>query len=433
MSILKALTNNQLLNRLHDLIQRDQVLETELIAHLGEVDARRLYLGQACPSMFHYCVHLLHFAEGVAYKRIAVARAARQFPDLLAALEGGELHLTGASLIAPHLGGGEVEEWLAIARHATAREIRQRIADRKPRPDLKTSVRRSRLAVKPDDPTAARKRVVALEAIAASAVAVAADVATNGDAAVGAAANPNAAANPPTLRPAHATAISSSTPPSQPVRSATPGLIRTPSSTRTKARSEPLGAERYCIRFVADQAVYEQLEELRSLMRHSIPDGDLAKILARAVGVLLEQVRKQKIGACASPRLARSPQASKPSPATAPDGAAPKAGDPSRHIPLAIRRAVWARDAGRCCYRSREGRQCGSQAYLEFHHQLPWARRREHELSNISLRCRAHNQYEAELAFGAPHRTPFRNRAPACTAAKGPIPESLEVPGSNWI
>ena len=25
--------------------------------------------------MFHYCVHLLHFTEGVAYKRIAVAWA----------------------------------------------------------------------------------------------------------------------------------------------------------------------------------------------------------------------------------------------------------------------------------------------------------------------------------------------------------------------
>jgi hypothetical protein len=152
-------------------------------------------------------------------------------------------------------------------------------------------------------------------------------------------------------------------------------------------------------------------------MRHSIPDGDVGKILARAVGVLLEQVRKQKIGACASPRLAPSPEASKPSPSTAPDGAASMTENPSRHIPVAIRRAVWARDAGRCGYRSREGRQCGSQAYLEFHHQLPWARCREHRLSNISLRCRAHNQYEAELAFGAQHRTRFRNEAPACAAA----------------
>ncbi len=76
MSSLKSLSHDQLLTRLRDLIQRDHSLEAELIAHLGEVDVRRLYLGQACPSMFHYCVHVLHFAEGVAYKRIAVARAA---------------------------------------------------------------------------------------------------------------------------------------------------------------------------------------------------------------------------------------------------------------------------------------------------------------------------------------------------------------------
>ena len=82
--------------------------------------------------MFHYCVHVLHFAEGVAYKRIAVARAAREFPELLAALEQGDLHLTAASLLAPHLNRACAEEWLAAAGHKTAREIKQWIADRKP-------------------------------------------------------------------------------------------------------------------------------------------------------------------------------------------------------------------------------------------------------------------------------------------------------------
>ena len=118
--VLEGLSNDQLLMHLQNLIQRDHNLEAELVAHLGEVDARRLYLEQACSSMFHYCVHVLHFAEAVAYKRIAVARAARKFPALLAALENGDLHLTGASLIAPHLEDGGAAEWLAIARHATA-------------------------------------------------------------------------------------------------------------------------------------------------------------------------------------------------------------------------------------------------------------------------------------------------------------------------
>ncbi len=225
MSLLKALTDHQLLKRLHDLTRRDQALEAELIANLGEVDARRLYLEQACPSMFHYCVHRLHFAEGVAYKRIAVARAARQFPELLAALESGEFHLTAASLIAPHLGDGSAAEWPAIARHATAQQIKQRIADRKPRADVKTSVRRSRLAAKPDDPTAAAER--AATGVAAAAVDEAA----------------------PTPRPAATTAISAATLPSQPLQrpapTPTPMRAPAPAPTRTKARCEPLGAERY--------------------------------------------------------------------------------------------------------------------------------------------------------------------------------------------
>ena len=82
MSSLKGVSHARLLTRLRDLVVRDHVHEAELIAHLAEVDARRLYLEQACSSMFDYCVRVLHFAEGVAYKRIAVARAAREFPEL---------------------------------------------------------------------------------------------------------------------------------------------------------------------------------------------------------------------------------------------------------------------------------------------------------------------------------------------------------------
>ncbi len=151
MSALQGLSHDQLLLQLRDLIQRDHTLEAELVAHLAEVDARRLYLEQACPSMFHYCVHVLHFAEGVAYKRISVARATREFPTLLVALEQGDLHLTAASLLAPHLTRECAAEWLAAACHKTAREIKQWIADRKPKADVKTSVRRAPAARRTTD------------------------------------------------------------------------------------------------------------------------------------------------------------------------------------------------------------------------------------------------------------------------------------------
>src|SRR5262249_38790030 len=50
-----------------------------------------------------------------------------------------------------------------------------------------------------------------------------------------------------------------------------------------RPRTEPLGAERYRVQFTADRETHAQLEELRALMRHQVPDGDVGKILARAV------------------------------------------------------------------------------------------------------------------------------------------------------
>ena len=48
-----------------------------------EIDTRRLYLGEGCPSMFSYCTQVLHLAEGAAYNRIEAARAARSYPLIL--------------------------------------------------------------------------------------------------------------------------------------------------------------------------------------------------------------------------------------------------------------------------------------------------------------------------------------------------------------
>jgi hypothetical protein len=57
----------------------------QLIAHLAEMDARRLYLGEGCSSLFTYCTQVLHLSEHAAYGRIEAARAARKFPAILEA------------------------------------------------------------------------------------------------------------------------------------------------------------------------------------------------------------------------------------------------------------------------------------------------------------------------------------------------------------
>ncbi len=87
---LEGLANRELLAATWALLRRGRVVEAELLHHLGEVDVRRLYLEEACSSMFVYCVRVLHFSEAAAYKRIRAARAARKYPELLAALRRGD-------------------------------------------------------------------------------------------------------------------------------------------------------------------------------------------------------------------------------------------------------------------------------------------------------------------------------------------------------
>jgi 5-methylcytosine-specific restriction endonuclease McrA len=71
----------------------------------------------------------------------------------------------------------------------------------------------------------------------------------------------------------------------------------------------------------------------------------------------------------------------------------------SRHIPAAVKRAVWVRDGGRCAFKGTRGR-CTETGRLEFHHIVPYARGGPADVDNIQLRCAAHNAYEAELDFG---------------------------------
>ena len=63
--------------------------EADLVAHIGEVDERRLFAREASPSMFEYCRRVLGLRENEAYLRITVARAVREHPGLLSMLRDG--------------------------------------------------------------------------------------------------------------------------------------------------------------------------------------------------------------------------------------------------------------------------------------------------------------------------------------------------------
>lgn len=92
-------------------MKQSRGVEADVVAHIGEVELRRLYAQEACSSMFEYCRRVLGLRENEAYLRITVARAARELPELLPMLRDGRLHLSGIARLAPHLTRQKAEKF----------------------------------------------------------------------------------------------------------------------------------------------------------------------------------------------------------------------------------------------------------------------------------------------------------------------------------
>jgi hypothetical protein len=167
-----------------------------------------------------------------------------------------------------------------------------------------------------------------------------------------------------------------------------------------RPKLQPLAADRYGIQFTADRETYDLLGYAQALLGHGLPSGDLAQVFKRALKVLVCQLEKRKFAASSRSR-----------PRTQRRSASP------RHIPAAVKRAVRERDQDQCTFRSESGKRCPARTRLEFDHIEPVARGGVATVDGMRLRCRAHNQYAAECAFGAGFMARKREEARAAAAA----------------
>ncbi|HEY6103305.1 MAG TPA: hypothetical protein VI007_08805 [bacterium] len=184
---------------------------------------------------------------------------------------------------------------------------------------------------------------------------------------------------------------------------------------------EPLGGRRYRVQFTAAAETCDKLRLAQDLLRHQMPDGDVAAIIDRALTLLVESLARRKFAATERTR-------DRTSVAPADDGAKSLARG-SRHIPAEVKRGVWLRDGGRCAFIAHSGRRCNARGFLEFHHKKPYAAGGEATVENVELRCRAHNRYEAGLYFGPEQQNVGATGRAAVSAAalRGP---TATTPGS---
>jgi hypothetical protein len=325
-----------------------------LIAHLAEFEARRLHLAAGFRSLLLYCTQVLRLSEHEAYNRIEAAHLARRYPRILELLTEGAVNLTTVRLLAPHLTAENHEHLLTAATGLSKNDVLQLVARHFPRPDVATSIRKVPTPG-PSIGTRAPESSVA---------------------------NSDASAKPASSeRP---TGMPDSSPPT--VEGAGGGSRPLPGPMPPAHRREvvrPLAEDRYQIRFTASAATCEKLRAAKDLLRHAIPGGDTGEIVDRALSSLLEELAKKKFAATSRPRSSAATEGS------------------SRHLPAAVKRAVWARDTGRCMFVGRNGHRCEERGFIEFHHVHPYGAGGPPTTGNIELRCRAHNAYEADLFYGS--------------------------------
>jgi hypothetical protein len=360
---LKTITDEELLRRLSDLLKQSRHCEADLIAHIAEVDARKLYAREAAPSMFAYCTERLHLSESEAYFRIGAARASRRHPVLLAMLADGRLHLSGIERLAPHLTQKNCASLLGRAVHKTKRQIEDLVANVAPRLAAPPTMRRlpARRGSAMAGGLAVGSELRAAEVTEATAARHEAGVAHPGPCPTGAVQSDDE------LRLDGVSTVCGN-------------------SRLRRAVVEPVGPARFRVRFDASAELRDKLERLQALMRSSVPDGDLAKIIDAAVTEKLERLEAKRFAKVKKPRKSLAETDTTPR---------------SRGIPAAVRRTVYQRDGGRCTYRDPHGRRCAKRHDLEFHHYgTPFGKQGDHSPQNIRLMCKSHNALRAEEEYG---------------------------------
>jgi len=449
---LQRLDDESLLCSLKRHVGSSNRLNALVLAHLAEVDARGAYRQWACDTLAAYCVYELRLSEDEAQRRCRAARVARQFPVLFEMLADGSIHLTGIVLLAPYLTPANHREVLARARFRRKREIELLVAELAPARDvpalveplgagLGARVPRSDWAAVAESSAGWVRQLVAGDGPtrAPSAPDDWHEELLDGLEAEAATAPARQEVGPP------ASTASAAAPESG--GSTLTNAVTPLDAARSDASAERrVASVRYKVQFTADQAYVDLLEQARALLWHRLPSGDLAQLQQLALEALVEKLVLRKYGAGArsamveehSRSAATDPGSDGAAPGEAPalggdlpaDGgsvlaepsnvigpeAAKSARPPvepfdtthsaparctnSRHVPAAMRSAVWLRDEARCTFVDARGVRCRATTALELHHERPFARGGPSTAENIRLRCRAHNELAAEQDFG---------------------------------
>jgi 5-methylcytosine-specific restriction endonuclease McrA len=324
--------------------ERDR--QVDFLRYLDPFDAREAWRELGYHSLWHFCLRELGLREGAAGRRIGAMRALRDFPRLEAPLRDGRLSLTTLVTLRPVLTESNLDDVIERAALKTDEEARDLVALLQPKAAPREGIRRL----------------------------------------------------PGSLRPVAAPTASAPVEPEPQPTGPIPGgegaHVSSPlDPVKRLASAAAVPVVHWSLRVTIDAAFRADLEVLKSLLGHKIPNGDLSAVLHEAVRCGIEKHGKRR--GAVKPGRTRSTRSS------------PRPGDRA-HVPAPVRREVWARDGGRCTFVSEDGRRCECRTKLELDHVDPRTRGRVPTAADLRLACRPHNIFWAEQAYGREFMSRFR-------------------------
>jgi hypothetical protein len=141
----------------------------------------------------------------------------------------------------------------------------------------------------------------------------------------------------------------------QPVEHATTELLKGTAPPTPQLTSEPLTSDLRRLHMTVSKQFLQKLEAARKGQGHAQPGASAEKVLEAALDLMLAAQARRRA------EVKRPQQNPRP------------AKNPS-HVPAAVKRAVWARDEGKCQWPVDGGGICGSTLRLEIDHIRPLAR-----------------------------------------------------------
>ena len=327
-----------------------------LIAHIAEIKSREhLAVELGYTDLFDYCVRRLNLSHGAVWRRIQVANICRQFPQILVALCENRLHLTAASVLAPHLNEENVEWLLLEAEGKSKRQLQELLVTLQPKEEFRPSVRKVARSEDTDATKTCRDSPIR-------------DQAT------------------PRPRPIVEAATAESY------------NFRFCAGKDFKAKLERLAE------LIGVEQLHRHIEEvLETAVEIALEKKDPQRKLERrrkreAKAERERGFRAHDVRNRSRPEVQTVATSSRPGKTGREREAAPET---SRYIPAVVRERVLERAGYQCEYHSPDGTRCRQRTRLEIDHERPFALYRTHDERYLRALCRQHNQLSAEKVYGS--------------------------------